>query len=275
MNETLTGFNLDLKRLPLGVPSEQQIKVGVSVLSDIEDKLNGGNVSDSYQVLSSRFYTAIPHSFGRSRLPGVNTDKTLQQRYDMCNILLDLFSTNEAVRKIEEEKVKVKAKAVPYPADGHYKFLKADLSLLSKMTSEYEKIQRYFDKTKSHSSAKLFDVWRADRHGEKERFKKFDSLDNRKLLWHGTNIAVLTPIITSGLRIMPHSRGRVGSGIYLASMQEKSASYTSGYGAKYACIFLCETPLGKQHQITSDGSHAFGLKKVPVGFNSVHAVRKC
>ena len=71
---------------------------------------------------------------------------------------------------------------------------------------------------------------------------------------------------------MPHSGGRVGAGIYLASMQEKSAQYTSGYGAKFACMFLCESALGKTHPVTSDGPHASGLRKAPKGFDSVHAV---
>jgi poly [ADP-ribose] polymerase 2/3/4 len=74
-----------------------------------------------------------------------------------------------------------------------------------------------------------------DRHGEHARFAKFDHLlENRCLLWHGTNIAVVAPILTNGLRIMPHSGGRVGAGIYLACLQEKSAQYTCGYGAKFA-----------------------------------------
>lgn len=96
---------------------------------------------------------------------------------------------------------------------------------------------------------------------------------NRKLLWHGTNIAVVAPILTSGLRIMPHSGGRVGAGIYLANLQQKSAQYTwCGYGSKFACMFLCEAPLGKPHIVTTDGPHASGLKKAPDGFDSVHAV---
>jgi len=50
-------------------------------------------------------------------------------------------------------------------------------------------------------------------------------LDNRKLLWHGTNVAVVVAILKSGLRIMPHSGGRVGRGIYFASEHSKSAAY--------------------------------------------------
>ena len=48
---------------------------------------------------------------------------------------------------------------------------------------------------------------------------------NRRLLWHGTNVAVVAAILKSGLRIMPHSGGRVGKGIYFASENSKSAGY--------------------------------------------------
>lgn len=45
------------------------------------------------------------------------------------------------------------------------------------------------------------------------------------MLWHGTNVAVVAAILKSGLRIMPHSGGRVGRGIYFASENAKSAGY--------------------------------------------------
>ncbi len=38
-------------------------------------------------------------------------------------------------------------------------------------------------------------------------------------------MAVVAAIFKSGLRIMPHSGGRVGRGIYLADCQAKSANY--------------------------------------------------
>lgn len=50
-----------------------------------------------------------------------------------------------------------------------------------------------------------------------------DSIEHRKLLWHGTNVAVVVAILKTGLRIMPHSGGRVGRGIYFASENGKSA----------------------------------------------------
>lgn len=57
------------------------------------------------------------------------------------------------------------------------------------------------------------------------RFKVNDSIEVRKLLWHGTNVAVVAAILNAGLRIMPHSGGLVGRGIYFASEHSKSAGY--------------------------------------------------
>lgn len=269
-NQALSSFNLDLKKLPLGVPSQQQIQHGVTILDEIQDKLSGKNVPASYDALSSRFYTAIPHSFGRSRPPTINSSDTLQSRYDMCDILSDMYTTNETCRKIANEVAE--KKQVPALVDQHYETLHADLSLVDKQSDEFSFIQTYFDSTKRNSGATIFNVWRVNREGEKERHGKYEKLDNRMLLWHGTNVAVVAPILTSGLRIMPHSGGRVGSGIYLANMQEKSAFYTSGYGSKYACMFLTEAALGKEFIVNSDGSHASQLKVAPPGHDSVHAV---
>ena len=70
--------------------------------------------------------------------------------------------------------------------------------------------------------ATLQDVWRVRRHGEDVRFAAHHAIGNRKLLWHGTNVGVVASILKSGLRIMPHSGGRVGKGIYLASECGKS-----------------------------------------------------
>lgn len=272
-SQALQEYSIDLKKLPLGVPSQQQIQRGIDVLNRIEEKLNNGNVTESYMALSSRFYTAIPHSFGRRTPPTIATQENLQLRFDMCNVLLDMYDTNETVRRISKEREKQTSEIRPNPIDEHYQSLKAELTLLDTKGEDFKSIQEYFDLTKSQGSkSKLINVWSVNREGEAERFSRFKDVGNRRLLWHGTNIAVVAPILTSGLRIMPHSGGRVGAGIYLANMQQKSAQYTRGYGAKFACMFLCEAPLGKQHIVNEDGYHASGLKKAPDGFDSVHAV---
>ena len=106
-------------------------------------------------------------------------------------------------------------------------------------------IQQYIEATKHRtwSNPQLLELWEVDRKGEvgllfnahliyglfltlkDVRFSAHDHLVNRRLLWHGTKVAVVAAILKSGLRIMPHSGGRVGKGIYFASENSKSACY--------------------------------------------------
>ena len=89
----------------------------------------------------------------------------------------------------------------------------------------------------------------------------------RKLLWHGTNVAVVAAIIGSGLRIMPHSGGRVGRGIYMASENGKSVWYV-GWAGRTGVMFLGEAALGREHTITRDNS---SLRCAPKGCDCIVA----
>jgi poly [ADP-ribose] polymerase len=66
---------------------------------------------------------------------------------------------------------------------------------------------------------------------------------------------------------MPHSGGRVGKGIYLASENGKSAGYV-GWSGKTGIMFLVEAALGKEHAITRDDHR---LKAAPKGYHSIVA----
>jgi poly [ADP-ribose] polymerase len=94
----------------------------------------------------------------------------------------------------------------------------------------------------------------------------------RRLLWHGTNVAVVAAILKTGLRIMPHSGGRVGAGIYMANELAKSACYTRPArkgNRSVGLVFLVEAAMGKSHLISRDDS---SLKQAPEGFDSVIAM---
>ena len=112
--------------------------------------------------------------------------------------------------------------------EDKYEALKAKLTLLNTSDPVYNKIQKYIEATSGDDGpAELLDVWACDREGENDRFEQHDNLDNRRLLWHGTNVAVVAAVLQTGLRIMPtaSSGSRVGRGIYLASEHSKSAGY--------------------------------------------------
>ncbi|VDP81954.1 unnamed protein product [Echinostoma caproni] len=72
----------------------------------------------------------------------------------------------------------------------------------------------------------------------------------------------------TGLRIMPHSGGLVGKGIYFASQAAKSMGYCGCDRDGHRLMFLTEVVLGKEHYIyTPDGS----IRKPPNGYDSVVA----
>ena len=110
-------------------------------------------------------------------------------------------------------------------------------------------------------------VFAIDGRAAGDGFDAHAELTNRRLLWHGTNVAVVAAILKSGLRIMPHSGGRVGRGIYLADQHQKSAGYCQA-GARKIVMFLVEAALGAEHKITTDDP---SLKAAPPGTHSVVA----
>lgn len=268
--DTMVLMNLDVKKMPLGKLSKQQIARGFEALEALEAALkaptDGG---PSLEELSSHFYTVIPHNFGRNRPPPINSLELLQAKKDMLLVLADieLAQTLQAAPK-EEEKVE----EVPHPLDRDYQLLKCQLQLLDSEAPEYKMILTYLEQTGGNYRCPVLQhVWKVNREGEEERFQAHSKLGNRRLLWHGTNIAVVAAILTSGLRIMPHSGGRVGRGIYFASENSKSAGYVTGMSCgshRIGYMFLGEVALGREHHITVDEP---SLKQPPPGFDSVIA----
>jgi poly [ADP-ribose] polymerase len=260
----MASFDIDVKKMPLGQLTKKQVQKGYEVLEDLETAIDAGKAR-AINDLSSRFYTLIPHAFGRSVPPPIDTPDLLQKKFDMLNVLNDI---EIALGLESKESAPSKKDLVPNPLDQNYRKLKADLEWVDPSAREYAIIETYMKKTGGgYCKMDLVDLFRVDRKGEAERFADHDHIKERKLLWHGTNVAVVAAIIGSGLRIMPHSGGRVGKGIYLASENDKSAGYV-GWSGTTGVMFLAEAALGREKTITSDSP---SLKAAPKGFDCVVA----
>jgi len=265
----MASFEIDVKKMPLGQLSKSQVQKGFEALEEIEHALNAGRTGE-LNTLASKFYTVIPHDFGRKRPPAITTAETLQKKRDMLNVLADIEVALGMENKATAAAAAPVENALPHPIDANYKTLKADLVYVDPKSDEYTMIDKYLVATREASGyykPELLDVFRVDRHTEGDRFKAHDTLDNRKLLWHGTNVAVVAAILGSGLRIMPHSGGRVGRGIYLASENGKSIHYV-GPAGNTGVMFLAEAALGKEHHIWKDDP---SLRNPPKGFDSILA----
>lgn len=76
--------------MPLGKLSKGQIAKGFEVLDEIEmvlQKKKTGNLTE----LSSKFYTVIPHDFGRRIPPVIRDDEALRAKMDML-LVSDRFT---------------------------------------------------------------------------------------------------------------------------------------------------------------------------------------
>ncbi|XP_030585235.1 protein mono-ADP-ribosyltransferase PARP3 [Archocentrus centrarchus] len=265
--EAMECMNLDIKKMPLGKLSKAQIAKGFEVLEEIEAAMNQKSGRGHLEELSSKFYTAIPHNFGRNRPPTINDKEIVEKKKEMLLVLADIElaqTLKSETEKAQEEMIEV----VPHRLDQDYNSLKCRLTLMEKNTEMFKIIEKYLKATSDdYYKPKILNVWEVNRETEGKRFSENDNLENRRLLWHGTNIAVVAAILKSGLRIMPHSGGRVGCGIYFASENCKSAGYVRPC-KNTGVMFLSEVALGKEHTITRDDS---SLRNPPAGYDSVVA----
>lgn len=165
------------------------------------------------------------------------------------------------------------------PLDSHYAKLKTDLHPLDKQCAEYELIRRYVENTHAptHSTYKLEidQVFRVRRQGEKRRFRPFNKLHNRMLLWHGSRTTNFAGILSAGLKIAPpdapSSGYMFGKGIYFADMVSKSANYCFPSSANNTgLLLLSEVALGNMHELSA----AKFIKSLPKNIHSVKGVGK-
>lgn len=206
--------------------------------------------SHRFIELSNKFYTIVPHVFGPEGIKIINNRKILKEKIEMVETLLEMEVATTLIKQEEVSSDKD-------PIDVHYEALKTKLEPLDPDNEDYEIINTYLQNThaSSHSnySLNLLDAFVVDREGEKERFRQWNSVHNRKLLWHGSRITNWTGILSQGLRIAPPEAPvtgyMFGKGIYFANMSSKSANYCyTNERDNIGILVLCEVVLGDMYE---------------------------
>jgi hypothetical protein len=174
----------------------------------------------------------------------------------------------------------------PHEVDLLYQSLDCELSEVDSSSEVFEMISTAFTNTAKPLQAaslcgfqtpgvplvsKIFEL---HRKGEAVRFESLSKKahSNRKLLWHGTDIAAGAAIVSRGLRILPSSGGRCGRGIYFANEAAKSGYYVRCSPSGDAIMFLADVALGDSFPVVGDSSKAQRFSKAPSGFHSTHAI---
>jgi len=268
MKHALVEFEIDLKKMPLGKLSKKQIEMAYKCLSECQQFISdgtrtGGKILDA----SNRFFTLIPHDFGMKQPPLIDNEEYLNLKIQMLDSLLEIEVAYSLMKgsKGNDEKD---------PLDVHYESLNTNMTVVENASEEFAMICEFVKNThaKTHSSYSLTvdEVFTIERNGERQRYRPFKDLHNRKLLWHGSRSTNYAGILSQGLRIAPPEAPvtgyMFGKGVYFADMASKSANYcyASRSTNNVGLMLLCEVALGNTYDLTT----AKHITKLPAGKHS-------
>lgn len=267
MIDTMSSFEIDVKKFPLGKISKTIIKKAYDVLKQIEEVLKGKKNRSQLDELSSLFYTYIPTPVGMHQLSAIQSEAELKKKMQVLEALGDI----EIAQSILKQASSAEDEGID-PADKTYDELHCKIEPVDKDSELFAFINEYVQNTHGQThfyKLELLDLFKLTREGEEERFEPFESDDNRMLLWHGSRRTNWVGILSQGLRIAPPeapSTGYMfGKGLYFADMCSKSANYCHAYqSGNIGIMMLCEVSLGKMYGT----DHAEYMEKPRSGFQS-------
>jgi len=268
MENTLVEMEFDIKKSPLGKLTKKQIKDGYGVLQQMEKAINGTEKGD-LEDLANRFYTLIPHNFGRNRPTIIRSIEQIKSKMQMLDALAEI----EIATKILEESAN--GSDLVAQLDQHYQKLKCAIVPIEQNTEEFKRIAKFVETNQENKGyggrLELLELFKVARDGESARFKK--EVGNRKMLWHGSRLTNFAGILSQGLRIAPPeapaSGYRFGKGLYFADIMTLSSNYCRVTAqSPVGLMLLCDTALGKQYECPRDKY----MDKPPPNYDSTWAL---
>lgn len=259
MSSAAKHLGLQQKRLPLGMISIemvlkaeehlQKIEEAVELLEKEVDLVKKRKCQDDVAVLSSAFYEMLPTKEGDNVLAPLDRQSLKEQR-DHIASLKDLTVASQIINTAAVMSDKVN------PLDYSYRAMNATMKTVDEHSPERLGVEQYFRNTANNDDLVINQVYHLHRHNEKSN----KSMENRRLLWHGTNVCNMMGIVKEGLRVAPRTAqiagNAFGDGVYFADMVSKSWHYCRANfdsNAKVmpkAYMFLADVALGKQDKVT-------------------------
>lgn len=273
MQKTVAAMNFDVKKQPLGKLSKLTIKKALGVLKEVEELLSSGKASQTkISDCSNRFYTLIPHSSGKMRLPFLDNLNIIQDKLN----LLDTLNEIDAAAKLKKED-DTSGDSHVHPLDRQYSQLNLELAPLDKSSDVYATLSKWVAQThaSTHTDYKLkiLDIFEVDRPKDQAHFVPYEGLHNQQLLWHGSRMSNWVGILSQGLRIAPPEAPvtgyMFGKGVYFADIVSKSANYcATNKNDNVGFLMACQVALGDMYDRTA----AEFVKKLDPRYQSCRGV---
>ncbi|KAK5113416.1 hypothetical protein LTR62_003516 [Meristemomyces frigidus] len=274
-NSVLENIGYNQEKLPLGKLGKSTIQRGFEQLRELSSLIRhptlsqnkyGTSQQEALEDFSNRYYSTIPHVFGRTRPPVIDNNDILTREVAMLDTLTDMEVAN-SIMKSDSRHKDADSVAKIDQRFGQLKLAKCEP--LEQKSTEYQALKNYLINTAGHTHNiryRLQDIFRIEREGESERFEQsgFSGIKdkNRRLLWHGSRTTNYGGILSQGLRIAPPEAPvngyAFGKGVYLADISTKSANYcVSSSSANTGLLLLCEAELGNpMYELLSGDSAA-------------------
>uniref|UniRef100_A0AC35TWI5 Poly [ADP-ribose] polymerase n=1 Tax=Rhabditophanes sp. KR3021 TaxID=114890 RepID=A0AC35TWI5_9BILA len=246
MEKTLVSLHFDVKKMPIGKISKNQISIGYQCLKDIEAIILSKNTS-SLEAAVNKYYTMIPHAFGMRVPKMIATVSDLKEEIDLLDALFDIEASMVNIKEAKEHKKEV---AAIHRHDDYYNRMKCELSPLDAKDKTRKMLEKALQGTHCPThygyKTKVMNVYELKRNGEDEKY--MDKIGNKKLLWHGSRVTNWYGILSQGLRIAPPEAPVTGymfdKGIYMADCASKSINYCFPQKGQTGFIGLVEAALG-------------------------------
>lgn len=270
--DTLTSFSIDQKKMPLGLISIAQLLQAENILLNIKELVDENNIDNKNKIieLSSIFYTLVPCSCGRKKLPTINTDEKINNFIDIIEELKSISTSFDLINNSNND------------LDKLYNSLNTEIKPIDKNDIMWNIILDYIINTIGHThniKIELVDIFELDKlNNEKNNkvLKNMNKIGNIQLLWHGSRMINFCSILKNGLTLNPEklnvfiSGKMFGQGLYFASSFSKSFQYCfSNTSDKYGCLLLSKISLGNQ-LIKTQADPSICLNKIKEqNYNSV------
>lgn len=203
----MLDMNYDNEKLPLGKLSKASIMRGFSTLNDLSAMISapGANpASVAIESTSNLFYSLIPHAFGRQRPPVINNLDLVRKEIELLEALADMKDATTIMKSEVDELNRV------HPLDRQFLGLGLnEMTPLDPTSNEFQLLDIYLNGTRGYThdaNYEIENIFRIERKGERERFEKSvfaESVQDRRLLWHGSRVTNFGGILSQGLRIAP------------------------------------------------------------------------
>ncbi|CAI5700444.1 unnamed protein product [Peronospora effusa] len=142
---------------------------------------------------------------------------------------------------------------------------------------EFKIIEKFINKTNGGSKLSINTILKIARPEEDTHKDVLGTVDNHKLLWHGSRLSNFVGILSQGLRIAPPEAPRngyqFGKGLYFADALAKSANYCCATSRNpTAVLLLADVALGTPYQIPTGEFLDYKMVKDQHGCDSTHGL---